>query len=137
MGRVVTDAGISIVTAPGMAPPAAVSGGGVDREDEWRSFDNSVSAVSFGFVATAVLICMFLVMAIFEKFLRPRSPPAAAAGHNPASDDVANIRKLEYPPSPKMNVYPQGVSVLMPGERIPTFLAHPAPVNKTGESGFL
>ncbi|KAL7142188.1 hypothetical protein ABFS83_08G107300 [Erythranthe nasuta] len=130
MGRVVT-AGISIVAAPRMAPPAAVSGG----EDEWRSFDNSVSAVSFGFVATAVLICMFLVMAIFEKFLRPRSP--AAAAHNPASNDEANVTKLEYPPSPKMTVYPQGVSVLMPGERIPTFLAHPAPVNKTGDSGFL
>ncbi|KAL9159043.1 hypothetical protein ABFS82_08G109000 [Erythranthe guttata] len=134
MVRVVT-AGISIVAAPRMAPPAAVSGGGVDRDDEWRSFDNSVSAVSFGFVATAVLICMFLVMAIFEKFLRPRSP--AAAGRNPASDDEANVTKLDYPPSPKVTVYPQGVSVLMPGERIPTFLAHPAPVNKIGESGFL
>lgn len=28
----------------------------------------------------------------------------------------------------QMSVYPNGVSVLMPGERIPTFMAHPAPV---------
>nr|XP_034912522.1 uncharacterized protein LOC118047356 isoform X2 [Populus alba] len=31
-------------------------------------------------------------------------------------------------PSPKMTVYTNGVSVLMPGDNIPTFIAHPAPV---------
>ncbi|XP_048433624.1 uncharacterized protein LOC125474231 [Pyrus x bretschneideri] len=45
-----------------------------DREEEkWRSFNNSVNAVSLGFVATAILISMFLVMAIFERFFKPRS----------------------------------------------------------------
>ncbi|KAG6478907.1 hypothetical protein ZIOFF_062354 [Zingiber officinale] len=48
----------------------------VRGEERWRHFDNSVNAVSFGFVATAVLISMFLVMAIFERFLRSRSPLA-------------------------------------------------------------
>ncbi|WCJ26975.1 hypothetical protein M5689_008751 [Euphorbia peplus] len=35
--------------------------------------------------------------------------------------------KLGYP-SPKMTVYANGVSVLMPGDNVPTFIAHPAPV---------
>ncbi|CAI0468500.1 unnamed protein product [Linum tenue] len=42
-----------------------------DQDDHLGHFDNSVNAVSFGFVATAILISMFLVMAIFERFLRP------------------------------------------------------------------
>lgn len=41
------------------------------REEPWKSqFDDSVNAVSFGFVATAILISMFLVMAIFERMIR-------------------------------------------------------------------
>ncbi|KAG6386961.1 hypothetical protein SASPL_152143 [Salvia splendens] len=110
------------VAAP--APTAAVSGG-VEREDQWRSFDNSVNAVSFGFVATAILISMFLVIAIFERFLRPRLSDAAAGGGGDLDGGV-NLRKMGYP-SPKMAVYLKGVSVLMPGERMPTFIAHPAP----------
>ncbi|KAF3443864.1 hypothetical protein FNV43_RR13554 [Rhamnella rubrinervis] len=44
-----------------------------EREEYWRHVDSSMNAVSFGFVATAILISMFLIMAIVEKFLRPRS----------------------------------------------------------------
>lgn len=41
------------------------------RAEPWRSqFEDSVNAVSFGFVATAILISMFLVMAIFERLIR-------------------------------------------------------------------
>lgn len=57
---------------------------GVAGEERWRHFDSSVNAVSFGFVATAILIAMFLVMAIFERFLRPRArapPPSRRAWH--------------------------------------------------------
>ncbi|KAL9457744.1 hypothetical protein AB3S75_006735 [Citrus x aurantiifolia] len=109
-----------------MAPPPRAPLN-MEREEHWRRFDNSVNAVSFGFVATAILISMFLVMAIFERFLRPRSsmPP----GPSSASDLEAQMMfngKLNYP-SPKMTVYAKGVSVLMPGEQIPTFIAHPAP----------
>ncbi|KAH7515164.1 hypothetical protein JRO89_XSUnG0168300 [Xanthoceras sorbifolium] len=99
-------------------------------DDPWRSnFDSSVNAVSFGFVATAILISMFLVMAIFERFLRTTSSPSAAT--NPAHADLESQLgfnpKLGHP-SPKMTVYASGVSVLMPGDHIPTFIAHPAPV---------
>ncbi|PIN01099.1 hypothetical protein CDL12_26396 [Handroanthus impetiginosus] len=122
MGR-----GTGISLAASASAPAAVSGGGgVDREDHWRSFDNSVNAVSFGFVATAILISMFLIMAIFERFLRPRSTDAADGGSGNPDGGEADLEKIDYP-SPKVTIYPRGVSVLMPGERIPTFLAHPAP----------
>lgn len=61
------------------------------RDDHWRHFDKSVNAISFGFVATAILISMFLVMAIFERFLRTTSPVLSpggggARGRNAAGD---------------------------------------------------
>jgi hypothetical protein len=47
----------------------------------WRQLDSSVSAVSFGFVATAILVSMFLAMAIIEHFRRPPNrPPGPATG---------------------------------------------------------
>lgn len=117
--------------APILSSGGGGGGGGGDREEHWRSFDNSVNAVSFGFVATAILISMFLVMAIFERFLRPRSSHPTAGNGGPNSSDLeAQTRvhgKLINYPSPKMTVYARGVSVLMPGEETPTFIAHPAP----------
>ncbi|KAL2343987.1 hypothetical protein Fmac_005272 [Flemingia macrophylla] len=95
----------------------------VHREDHWTNFDSSVNAVSFGFVATAILISMFLAMAIFERFLRPTSPPPA---RRDLEAQIHYSSKLPHP-SPKMSVYASGVSVLMPGDEIPTFIAHPAP----------
>lgn len=50
------------------------------RDDQGRHFDKSVNAISFGFVATAILISMFLVMAIFERFLRTTSPVLSPGG---------------------------------------------------------
>lgn len=104
------------------------------EDDGWRHFDSSVNALSFGFVATAVLISMFLVMAILEKLLRPPLSPSPdrSTRHSPrpASDpesQTAFHRKLSHP-SPKMSVYAKGVSVLMPGEDIPTYIAHPTPM---------
>ncbi|ONI10314.1 hypothetical protein PRUPE_4G040100 [Prunus persica] len=94
------------------------------------AFNSSVNAVSFGFVATAILISMFLVMAIFERFLRPTSSDLTPSGRRRSGDLEAQLGfngKLSHP-SPKMTVYASGVSVLMPGDDIPTFIAHPAPV---------
>ncbi|KAE8677915.1 monoglyceride lipase-like [Hibiscus syriacus] len=108
------------------APPT-VAPLNLEREEHWRRFDNSVNAVSFGFVATAILISMFLVMAIFERFLRPASFSSDAATPNDLESQAMFNVKLNYP-SPKMTVYVNEVSVLMPGEEAPTFIAHPAPV---------
>ncbi|KAF5728936.1 hypothetical protein HS088_TW21G01091 [Tripterygium wilfordii] len=107
-------------------PPVGAPLSNVQRDEHWSNFDNSVSAVSFGFVATAILISMFLVMAIFERFLRPTST-AGGRGHGDLESQTDFNGKLGHP-SPKMTVYASGVSVLMPGDNIPSFIAHPAPV---------
>ena len=43
----------------------------VNQEAPWKNFGTSMNAISFGFVATAILISMFLIMAIFEHLFRP------------------------------------------------------------------
>ncbi|MBA0598080.1 hypothetical protein Gorai_007859 [Gossypium raimondii] len=65
-------------------------------EDHWRQFDNSVNAVSFGFVATAILISMFLVMAIFERFLRPNSSPTGP-NYGDLESQLSFNGKLRHP----------------------------------------
>lgn len=90
----------SVVVAPSVAPLGVGVGVAEREQGHLSSFDSSVYAVSFGFVATVVLILMFLVMAIFERFLRPRS---SAAGRN--SRDLESQMmfhgKPDYP-SPKV-----------------------------------
>ncbi|KAL3820518.1 hypothetical protein ACJIZ3_006423 [Penstemon smallii] len=116
----------------------------IQKDDHWTHFDNSVSAVSFGFVATAILISMFLVMAIFEKFLRTTtSPPqiSTPAAQRLRRTDIESHNhiggsfnpKLGYP-SLKMSMNAKEVSVVMPGNNVPTFIAHPAPVPCPPES---
>ncbi|EFH66108.1 hypothetical protein ARALYDRAFT_471247 [Arabidopsis lyrata subsp. lyrata] len=83
------------------------------REEPWKSqFDDSVNAVSFGFVATAILISMFLVMAIFERLIRTTTTSTT-------NSDSSSSRVLPGMDS-RMTVYSNGVSVLMPGDDIPT-----------------
>lgn len=83
----------------------------LQKDDHWTHFDNSVNAVSFGFVATAILISMFLVMAIFEKFLRTTSPELSPAGGRRRHTDIEAQNhiggfnaKLGYP-SPKVSIF--------------------------------
>ncbi|KAL8268172.1 hypothetical protein R6Q59_001970 [Mikania micrantha] len=104
------------------------------RDDQGRHFDKSVNAISFGFVATAILISMFLVMAIFERFLRTTSPvlsPGGGSGGRNAAGHVDSqmgfSSKLHHS-SLKISENAREFSVLMPGEDIPTFIAQPAPV---------
>lgn len=105
------------------------------QDDDWRHFDKSVNAISFGFVATAILISMFLVMAIFERFLMttspPPLPPSSGAGGRSSAGDVESqmgFNSKHAHSSPKASGNAREVSVLMPGEDIPTFIAQPAPV---------
>ncbi|KAG4960503.1 hypothetical protein JHK87_037136 [Glycine soja] len=145
-----------------------------EYDQHWSSFDSSVNAVSFGFVATAILVSMFLVMAIFERFLKPTSPPILPSGgrNRRRSSQMDFNGKLGHP-SPKvhlylsnlavllegtnligtlpvelhksgvlfivyandatqtlkdhMSLYASWVSVLMPGDATPSFIAHPVP----------
>jgi len=76
-----------------------------EYDQHWSSsFDSSVNAVSFGFVATAILISMFLVMAIFERFLKPASPPLLPSGdwNRRRSSQMAFNGKLSHR-SPKVS----------------------------------
>lgn len=78
----------------------------IERSDvHWSHFDSSVNAVSFGFVATAVLISMFLVMAIFERFLRPNSPEISTSTHQDIESQMGFYPKLGYS-SPKVIFLP-------------------------------
>ncbi|KAK4286184.1 hypothetical protein QN277_002776 [Acacia crassicarpa] len=105
----------------------AVAPSNSQRGEHWRHFDNSVSDVSFGFVATAILISLFLLLAVLERFVRQTSA-AEYAAPTPTTDlehQMLFHAKLLLP-SPKISKHERGVFVLMPGERIPRFIAHPA-----------
>ncbi|KAI5061787.1 hypothetical protein GOP47_0022326 [Adiantum capillus-veneris] len=88
----------------------------------------SVNVLSLGFAATAILLSLFLLMALFERFLRPgaalSSAPAPTAA--PAAS-VQTSSKLQAPPLPASDPF-TGVSVLMPGHSFPTFIANPLPL---------
>ena len=70
----------NIYTTPDQSPSSQT---GIGQEAPWKNFGSSMNAISFGFVATAILISMFLVMAIFEHLFRPSSPFSS-------SDEVTN-----------------------------------------------
>ncbi|KAJ8567833.1 hypothetical protein K7X08_020041 [Anisodus acutangulus] len=105
----------------GWAPSPSGSPMYITKDDHWTHFDNSVNAVSFGFVATAILISMFLVMAILESFSEVHS-----------SHTSIDLLLPEFSRPSRMDVVvstkAREVSVLMPGEDVPTFIANPAPV---------
>ncbi|KAF3530523.1 hypothetical protein DY000_02041397 [Brassica cretica] len=116
----------------------------IRQEEPWRSqFNDPVNAVSFGFIATAILITMFIVMAIFEMLIRATTTNSHSSPGQVLSDleSRVGLNGLAFSKfgceSPKANinfcdlqlgVYSKGVSVLMPGDNVPTFIAHHAPV---------
>lgn len=61
----------------------------VDKETPWKNFGTSMNAISFGFVATAVLISMFLIMAIFEHLFRPN--PAFSSPDHQVTEAVEKL----------------------------------------------
>lgn len=70
---------------------------GTDRQAPWKNFGTSMNAISFGFVATAILISMFLIMAIFEHLFRPN---ASFSSHQDAANrhsDSRPMQKLAHP----------------------------------------
>lgn len=62
----------------------------INQDSPWKSIGTSMNAISFGFVATAILISMFLIMAIFEHLFRP--------GPSFSSPDVMNNASSETRP---------------------------------------
>lgn len=68
---------------------------GGDGEGPWKNFGTSMNAISFGFVATAVLISMFLIMAIFEHLFRPNASfPLPQHGTHHSPEDSRPMQKI-------------------------------------------
>ncbi|XP_042463018.1 uncharacterized protein LOC122046400 [Zingiber officinale] len=97
------------------------------RDGSWRDLGTSMSAISFGLAATAILISMFLVMAIFEHVIKPR-----ASFLRPRSSAPGGASETEQPPPNSKTVSAAAaavdVPVLMPGHQYPTFIAQPSPL---------
>ncbi|KAI4374102.1 hypothetical protein MLD38_012138 [Melastoma candidum] len=110
---------------PAATPPQAR--GRHPRQSHNYDPSSSANALSFGFLATAILITMFLVMAVFERFLRPADPSGAPDPH-----DVESGKPRCFS-SPMMKVDDSRVSVLMPGDEVPSYLARPAPIPRPPE----
>ncbi|GLT85765.1 hypothetical protein SLE2022_039430 [Rubroshorea leprosula] len=99
----------------------------VDRDVPWKSFGASMNAISFGFVATAILISMFLIMAIFEHLFRPNPPFSSPEEMANGSRGSRVVDKLGNPQTGPTS-YSSDFSVLMPGDQYPTYIAQPAPL---------
>ncbi|BAT02177.1 Os07g0565500, partial [Oryza sativa Japonica Group] len=68
-----------------------------------------------------------LLSSQFVSSTPPASPPLVGEAAFPGGSDLEAARKLDGGASPEIPVYAKGVSVLMPGHDVPTFIAHPAP----------
>ncbi|EOA36314.1 hypothetical protein CARUB_v10010622mg [Capsella rubella] len=102
-----------------------------ESEGPWRS-STSMNAISFGFVATAILISMFLIMAIFEHLFRPENS-SFDSPHRMITqrrrDGSSQFQKLADQASMvAVNTVVVDVSVVMPGEKLPSHIALPAPL---------
>ncbi|KAJ4842606.1 hypothetical protein Tsubulata_025121 [Turnera subulata] len=109
-------------------PPPSQTGA-IERDGPWKNFGTSMNAISFGFVATAILISMFLIMAIFEHLFRPNpsfSSPQDMTSESRSLDKLGNLQTV--PTS-----YASDFSVVMPGQQYPTYIAQPAPLPCTRE----
>ncbi|PKA55966.1 Pentatricopeptide repeat-containing protein [Apostasia shenzhenica] len=106
-----------------------------DKVASWKNLGTSMNAISFGFVATAILISMFLIMAILERLIRPRQSAGRSqnggeisANLNHQQAQLQEMGKLSNSKSQMLARPPSDFSVLMPGQQYPTFLAQPAPL---------
>jgi hypothetical protein len=58
---------------PSESEPVAAAADARGDESTLKNFGTSMDAISFGFAATAILISLFLFMAIFEHLIKPRA----------------------------------------------------------------
>ncbi|CAM6122749.1 unnamed protein product [Calypogeia fissa] len=99
--------------------------------------NQTLNAVSFGFIATAVLFAMFLIMAIFERVLRPQR--TFQSRNNGIDEERAEMptpgpSDSQKPELRRIDSYSKAVSVLMPGHDYPTYFARliPSPLAPEG-----
>ncbi|XP_019171650.1 PREDICTED: uncharacterized protein LOC109167156 [Ipomoea nil] len=99
----------------------------VNQEGPWKNFGTSTNAISFGFVATAILISMFLIMAIFEHLFKPGTSFSSPEDHIDSNLESGRRQKLRSSQTIPTS-YSSDFTVLMPGQQYPTFIAQPAPL---------
>ncbi|XP_042415630.1 uncharacterized protein LOC122004867 [Zingiber officinale] len=91
----------------------------------FRNYGSSMNSLSFGFLATAILILMFLFMAIFEHLFRSR----ASHTSSPLDDAIRVRQEINASLLLAIHFMKQVVAgMLMPGQLYPTYLAQPAPL---------
>ncbi|KAF3618872.1 hypothetical protein P3S67_019298 [Capsicum chacoense] len=100
----------------------------VNREGQWKNYGTSMDAISFGFVATAILISMFLIMALFEHLFKPSTPFSSPRGSRHSSMELGTIQKRASSIAGPTR-YSSEYTVLMPGQQYPTFIAKPTPLS--------
>ncbi|XP_073118830.1 uncharacterized protein [Henckelia pumila] len=93
-----------------------------NREGSQKNFGTSMSAISFGFVATAILVSMFLIMAIFEHLFKPTATHDESRGI-----ESREMQKLGHSETAQTS-YASDFSVVMPGQQYPTYIAQAAPL---------
>ncbi|KAL4556157.1 hypothetical protein LXL04_038800 [Taraxacum kok-saghyz] len=96
----------------------------------WKSYGTSIS---LGLLATAVFISMFLIMAIIEHLYRLNASFNLTRHMRYQLDDERPVHKLVDPQPHVQARNASDVSVLMPGEKYPTYIAHPTPLPCTRE----
>ncbi|KAL2513738.1 hypothetical protein Fot_27709 [Forsythia ovata] len=102
-----------------------------NRESSWNNFGSSMNAISFGFVATLILLSMFIIMAIFEHLFRPTT--ASDQDDATRQSDSMQMQKLGDQETVQTSDA-SNFTVLMPGQQCPTFIAQPAPLPCQRES---
>ncbi|KAE8724782.1 putative 60S ribosomal protein L3 [Hibiscus syriacus] len=95
-----------------------------DKEPPLKNLGTSMNAISFGFVATAILISMFVILAIFEHLFQPNSSFSSTDQEglgSGAAEKLGNPQRVSTP-------YVTDLTVVMPGEQNPTYIAQLAPL---------
>ncbi|CAJ2641794.1 unnamed protein product [Trifolium pratense] len=91
------------------------------------NFNSYINDIYICFYVTVILIVIFLLFAFFEIIRVPFLQTFFPNRH-------PNRRDVEYPVRELGHSLPLSVSILMPEEEIPTFIANPAPLPSEGIS---
>ncbi|KAJ7946569.1 Multidrug resistance 3 [Quillaja saponaria] len=102
---------------------------GGDRGDPWTIVGTSMNmnGISFGFVATAILLSIFLIIAILELLIKPNHEFPSPENLMDDSPESGPIEKHGNPQTLSASCA-SDFPVLMPGQQYPTYLAHPTPL---------
>jgi hypothetical protein len=68
-----------------------------NQDGPWKNFGTSMNAISFGFVATAILVSMFLIMAIFEHLFRPSESYSSTSDGTNRNLESTQLQKFRDP----------------------------------------